>query len=127
MAVSVWKSGLLCLCPQCGQAPLFDGLLTIKPVCRACGAHLAEQDGGEGPAVFVILVAGAICVPFVLMAQLLFKPPIWLLALIAMPMTISVCLGLMRPFKAMLFAMQWRHKAGEGVQRAPTGDKKDNV
>jgi uncharacterized protein (DUF983 family) len=119
---NIWKFGLLSRCPACGKAPLFDGLLRIKPKCLSCGADFASQESGEGPAVFVILVAGAICVPFILIAQLVFKPPIWLLGLIALPLTAGVCVGLLRPFKAMLFAMQWRHSAGEGVLAAPKGD-----
>lgn len=107
--------GLFSLCPACGQAPLFDGLLTIKPKCAACGTDFAGADSGDGPAVFVILVAGALCVPLVLIAQLVFKPPVWLLGLFVLPLTGAVCIGLLRPFKAMLFAMQWHHKAGEAV------------
>jgi uncharacterized protein (DUF983 family) len=125
MANHFWKSGLFSLCPACAKAPLFDGLLTIKPQCPACGTDFKGQDSGDGPAVFVILVAGAICVPFILIAQLAFKPPVWLLGLIGLPLTAAVCIGLLRPFKAMLFAMQWRHGAGEGVLAAPKGDEKD--
>lgn len=123
MANTMLKSGFLCRCPACGDAPLFDSLLTIKPKCVACGADFSVQDSGDGPAVFVILVAGAICVPFILIAQLAFKPPIWLLGLIGLPLTAGVCLGLLRPFKSMLFSAQWRHSAGEGVQAAPKGDE----
>jgi uncharacterized protein (DUF983 family) len=123
MATHIWKAGLLSACPACGKAPLFDGLLTIKPKCMACGADFSAQDSGDGPAVFVILAAGAICVPFILIAQLAFKPPIWLLGLIGLPLTAGVCIGLLRPFKAMLFAAQWRHGAGEGVQAAPKGEE----
>jgi uncharacterized protein (DUF983 family) len=126
MTINIWESGLLCLCPACGKAPLFDGLITIKAKCPKCGADFASQEAGEGPAVFVILVAGAICVPFILIAQLIFKPPIWLLCLIGLPLTAGVCLGLMRPFKAMLFAMQWHHKAGEGVQAVPKKETSEN-
>jgi uncharacterized protein (DUF983 family) len=126
MKPNIWKSALLSRCPACGQAPLFDGLLTIKPACPSCGADFSAQESGEGPAVFVILVAGAICVPFILIAQLVFKPPIWLLGLIALPLTGGVCIGLLRPFKAMLFAMQWRHGAGEGVLARPEGDVKEH-
>jgi uncharacterized protein (DUF983 family) len=122
MSVSVWKSGLLSRCPACGKAPLFDGLLTIKPNCPACGADFGGQDSGDGPAVFVILVAGALCVPMILVFQLALHPPIWLLVLIALPVTAGVCLALLRPFKAMLYAMQYRHNAGEGVQIAGPSD-----
>jgi uncharacterized protein (DUF983 family) len=125
MNQALLKAGLLCRCPACGQAPLFNGLLTIKPKCEACGTDFAGADSGDGPAVFVILVAGAICVPIVLIAQLIFKPPPWLLGLFVLPLTGLVCIGLLRPFKALLFAMQWHHKAGEGViapQRSETRD-----
>lgn len=118
MTVSIWKSGVLSLCPACGKALLFEGLLIIRPACPQCGADFANQDSGDGPAVFVILVAGALCVPMILVAQLAFHPPIWLLALVGLPLTGAVCLSLLRPFKSMLFAMQYRHKAGEGVQLA---------
>lgn len=126
MTIAIWKSGLLSLCPACGQAPLFDGLLTIKQQCPACNADFAGQDSGEGPAVFVILVAGAICVPFILIAQLVFKPPIWLLGLIGLPLTAAVCIALLRPFKSTLFALQWRHNAGEGVHAKRVGKTDGN-
>ena len=125
MVSHIWKSGLFGLCPQCGKAPLFDGLLTIKSKCDACGADFEGQNAGEGPAVFVILVAGAICVPLILIAQLAFKPPIWVLGLIGLPVTAGVCIGLLRPFKSMLFSVQWRHKAGEGVQIRDEKKSKD--
>jgi uncharacterized protein (DUF983 family) len=126
MGNNIWKAGLLSRCPACGQGPLFDGFLTIKPKCTHCGTDFAGADSGDGPAVFVILAAGAICVPFVLIAQLALKPPIWLLALVALPLTAAVCIGLLRPFKAMLFALQWYHKAGEGVTLPKTGEIKDD-
>jgi uncharacterized protein (DUF983 family) len=115
MAISFWKAGLLSLCPACGTAPLFDSLLTIKSVCPSCGADFRKEETGDGPAVFVILVAGVICVPFILIVERVFKPPVWLLGLIALPLTAAVCVGLLRPFKSMLFATQWHFRAGEGV------------
>ena len=126
MAANIWKSGLLALCPACDEAPLFDGLLTIKPKCGGCGADFESQNSGEGPAVFVILVAGAICVPLILIAQLAFKPPIWVLGVIGLPLTACVCIGLLRPFKALMFCAQWRHQAGEGVQIDAKRTKQDN-
>jgi uncharacterized protein (DUF983 family) len=111
----LWKAGFLCLCPACSNAPLFDGLLTIKESCLSCGADFKGQDSGDGPAIFVILAAGIICVPFILIAGLVLKPPVWLLLVIALPLTAFVCIGLLRPFKAILFAVQWFHQAGEAV------------
>jgi uncharacterized protein (DUF983 family) len=126
MNQNLLRAGLLCRCPACGQAPLFDGLLTIKPQCAKCGTDFAGADSGDGPAVFVILVAGAICVPIVLIGQLIFKPPPWLLGLFVLPLTGLVCIGLLRPFKAMLFAMQWHHKAGEAVVQSTESETEDH-
>lgn len=123
MTVSVWKSGLLSRCPNCGQSPLFEGLLKIRDQCPSCQADLSVEDSGDGPAVFVILVAGAICVPLILILELILRLPIWALILISIPIIVGVCLALLRPFKAMLFAMQWRYRAGEG--RAVGGESRE--
>jgi uncharacterized protein (DUF983 family) len=117
MAANVWTAGLLCRCPACGQAPLFDGLLTIKDRCGGCGANLSAQDSGDGPAVFVILVAGAIMVPAAIIGLLVLKIPTWAMALLLIPMTLGLCVALLRPFKALLFAAHYVHRAGEGRVR----------
>ena len=51
-------AGLACRCPNCGEGPLFAGFLKVSPRCEACGLDLAKADSGDGPAVFVILIAG---------------------------------------------------------------------
>jgi len=45
-------------CPNCGEGHLFEGFLKVSPRCEACGFDLAAADSGDGPAVFVILIAG---------------------------------------------------------------------
>jgi len=50
MAVSPYVAGLTCRCPRCGRGKLFDGLLTVAPVCSACGLDLKKEDSGDGPA-----------------------------------------------------------------------------
>jgi uncharacterized protein (DUF983 family) len=40
-------------------------------------------------------------------------PPRWVHAVIWPPVTLAFCLTLLRPVKALLFALQWKHKAGE--------------
>ena len=51
-------SGLAGRCPNCGDGDLFDGFLKVAARCEACGHDLARADSGDGPAVFVILIAG---------------------------------------------------------------------
>ena len=60
--VSPYLAGLLCRCPRCGKGKLYAGFLTLRTNCEACGLDYAFMDSGDGPAVFVIMIAGAIVV-----------------------------------------------------------------
>ena len=53
-------AGLKGRCPNCGSGRLFSGFLKVAPACDHCGYDLAKADSGDGPAVFVILIAGFI-------------------------------------------------------------------
>ena len=37
---------------------MFSGFLALRPACTVCGLDLDFADAGDGPAVFVILIAG---------------------------------------------------------------------
>lgn len=101
-------------CPRCGQGKLFSGFLTTAPNCQRCGLDFAFIDSGDGPAVFVIFIVGALAVIGVLMTEVLFTPPIWLNLLIWLPLTTLLCLGLLRPLKGLLIAQQYARKASQG-------------
>ena len=111
--VNPLKAGLACRCPNCGEGPLFDGFLRIIPRCEACGADLRSADTGDGPAVFVILIGGFLACFGLLFTYVAFRPPIWLELAVWPPLGAILCLALLRPFKALLFAQQFRHKAVE--------------
>jgi uncharacterized protein (DUF983 family) len=111
--IDPFLAGLRCLCPACGRAPLFVGLIKIPDQCANCGADFRSADTGDGPAVFVMLIVGFIIVPLTLITQIVFHPPMWVHMLIWLPVTAALCVGVMRPFKAILFALQWKHKAAE--------------
>jgi uncharacterized protein (DUF983 family) len=106
-------AGLKSRCPQCGRGALFDGYLKFAPRCPDCGADFAVADTGDGAAVFVMFVVGAIVVPAAFIFQFAFHWPSWATITVVSVMTIALCLALLRPFKAVLFALQWRHKAAE--------------
>ena len=57
----IW-AGLKSRCPACGEAPLFEGFLSVRSRCSACGADLSAHDSGDGPVAFIILIVGAIVV-----------------------------------------------------------------
>lgn len=116
MAIAWWLSALKGSCPECGRAALFQGLLTIRPECPACGADFTNADPGDGPAVFVTLIAGAVVVPVALVLLLAFHWPFWALALVLVPLTLGLCIWQLRVAKAALYALQRLHRAGEGRQ-----------
>jgi len=92
---------------------LFRGFLTVAPSCDACGYDLAKADSGDGPAVFVILIAGFLCAFAMLFTEIAFSPPIWVHILIFLPLTLGVCLGLLRPLKGVMLAAQFSNRASE--------------
>ena len=51
--------GLACKCPRCGNGKLSAGFLTLKPRCEVCGLDYRFIDTGDGPAIFIIMLAGA--------------------------------------------------------------------
>jgi uncharacterized protein (DUF983 family) len=106
-------AGLRGRCPNCGEGPLFEGFLKVAPNCASCGYDLAKADSGDGPAVFVILIAGFFCAFLMLFTELTFAPPIWVHIVIFLPLTLAVCLGLLRPLKGVMLAAQFSNKAAE--------------
>ncbi len=113
-------TGLKGRCPRCGEGHLFDGFLSVKPKCSACGLDFAFADSGDGPAVFVILLAGFLICGAALVVEVKYTPPFWVHALIFGPMVLIVCLGLLRPMKGLMIALQYRNNAREG--RLDSGD-----
>lgn len=101
-------------CPRCGSGALFEGFLAVRPACAVCGLDYAPIDTGDGPAVFVILFAGAIIAAGALIVEAVYAPPYWVHALLWLPLVLIVTLGLLRPVKAALILLQYRHKAAEG-------------
>ena len=106
--------GLRGRCPACGKGKLFQGFLGLRPACESCGLDFNFADAGDGPAVFVILIGGAIVVFAALMTEVAYQPPYWLHAVLWLPLILLVTLGPLRPIKGLLIALQYHHKAAEG-------------
>ncbi len=119
-AVSPFVAGLLGRCPRCGRGNLFKGFLTVADRCPSCDLDYAKVDTGDGPAVFIILVAGFFIVGLALIVEVSYQPPYWVHAVIFLPLALGVPLGLLRPFKATLIALQFHNRAREG--RLDMGD-----
>lgn len=117
---SALGAGLRSRCPACGRGPLFQGFLSVRETCPACGTDLSAQDSGDGPAAFIVLIVGAIVVGGALVTEVMFQPPVWLHLVVWLPLTVILVLALMRPFKATLIALQFKHRREDfGSQPGP--------
>ena len=106
--------GIACKCPRCGEGKLFSGFLSLRPSCSACGLDYSFIDAGDGPAVFIILIAGFIVVFCALIVEVLYQPPFWLHAMLWVPLILLTTLAPLRSMKSLLIALQFHHKAQEG-------------
>jgi uncharacterized protein (DUF983 family) len=108
------RTGLACRCPRCGKGPLLQGFLDVRPRCEVCGLDYAFADAGDGPAVFIILIAGFIVVASALIVEFKFEPPLWVHALLWLPLILVTTLLPLRPMKGLMVALQYHHRAAEG-------------
>jgi|SRR6185437_6756437 len=113
-APSPFVAGLFCRCPRCGKGALFAGLLTVVPRCTVCDLDFGFANSGDGPAVFVIFIVSPIVIALAVIFEALVHPAPYVHLLVWIPVTVVLCLALLRPFKATLIALQYRHAAGEG-------------
>ena len=107
------KTGLACRCPRCGRGPLFAGFLTVAERCTDCGLDLRKADSGDGPAVFLIFILGFVVVPLALLLESAVAPPYWLHLVLWPPVILGGTIGLLRPMKGVLIALQYHHRASD--------------
>jgi uncharacterized protein (DUF983 family) len=114
--VSPWSAGLACRCPRCGRGALFvqPFSLRLRERCEACGLNYAFVDTGDGPAVFAILILGFVVLGLAVIVEFKLAPPLWVHIVLWTPVTLLLAFGLLRPLKATLIALQFKHKAEEG-------------
>lgn len=102
------------LCPRCGSKTLFKSLTAFAPKCRACGLDFEAFNVGDGPAALLILVIGALIVGLAITVELKFSPPWWIHVLLWVPLTTAAVVFSLRVAKALLLALEYRHRAREG-------------
>jgi uncharacterized protein (DUF983 family) len=107
-------TGLAGRCPRCRKGHLFSGFLTVDKKCQQCDLDYGFADAGDGPAIFVILIAGFIVVGAALIVEVMYQPPFWLHALLWGPLILAVTLLPLRLLKGLLIVLQYHHRAAEG-------------
>ena len=108
------STGLLGRCPNCGQGHLFKGFLSIRPHCDVCGQDFKFADSGDGPAFFIMSIVGILVVGLALWVEFAYARPIWLHLVLWFSLAGVLSLALARPFKGLMVALQFHHKAEEG-------------
>src|ERR1700742_2792364 len=114
-------SGPACKCPRSGRGQLYAGFLELRRRCEACGPDYAFIDAGDGPAIFIIMIAGAIVVACALIVEVKYQPPFWVHAVLWLPLILATTLLPLRSMKSLLIALQFHHKAAPGrlIDREP--------
>jgi uncharacterized protein (DUF983 family) len=116
---AILKYGLKCRCPKCGKGRLFNGFLTLAPRCESCGLDFSFADPADGPAFFVMMTMAIPATLFGVWIELAYEPGLWLHLLTTLPFLLLTCIPPIRPFKGMLVASQYFHKAEEGRFEVP--------
>lgn len=111
-------------CPACGEAALFDGYLTVRKECPACGTDLSHQRADDGPAWATIMIAGHLLAPTMLIVFEAFRPKGWQMAIGFSLFFVLLSLYLLPRIKGCFVAIQWAkrmHGFGDApdVLRAP--------
>jgi uncharacterized protein (DUF983 family) len=94
LVLTFW-AGIAGRCP-CHRGKLLAGYLALAPRCDSCGLDYGFADAGDGPAVFVILVAGFIVTGLALVTEIPYSPPIGYMRCYGRRSPPSSCFGPLR-------------------------------
>ncbi|MCF8495589.1 MAG: DUF983 domain-containing protein [Alphaproteobacteria bacterium] len=110
--IALLQCALRCACPQCRQGSLYKpGLtLSLRNRCPVCGLDFAKNDSADAPAVFLIFILGAALVPLALALEWWISPPLWVHAVIWGGLALLVTVGTLRPLKAYIIGLQFKHR-----------------
>ena len=109
------QAALFGLCPKCGSKTLFEGLAKFAPSCRACGLDFARFNVGDGPAAFLTMVIGALVVALALWLEFSVHPPLWVHAIVWLPVIFGATIWGLRVTKAWLLQSEYWRAAKEVV------------
>ncbi len=94
-------------CPRCGTGALFSAYLKVNAACPACAEELHHQRADDAPPYLTIFFVGHAVVASMLTVDMLYAWPMWLHALVWLPLTIALSLFLLPVFKGAFIGLQW--------------------
>ena len=92
---------------------MFASYLRLEERCDVCALNLGELNAADGPAFFAMSFVGILIGFAALIVEVAYQPPVWVHAVIWLPLIVILCLGLLRPIKGVMVALQYRHRAAE--------------
>ncbi|GLQ18623.1 DUF983 domain-containing protein [Maritalea porphyrae] len=107
---SVWaamKNGIVGKCPKCGKGKLFKGYLRVNSGCSSCGEAFHHHRADDAPPYITMAIVGHVVVGgiFHLETSYQIEPMVHLYW--SIPTMLVLSLGLLRPIKGMIVAIQW--------------------
>ncbi len=120
------KAGLRCKCPYCHKGRLFKSYLKVASHCNHCGADLSQEDSGDGPAPFIMLIVGFIVMGLALFVELKYSPPYWLHMVLWLPLSSLLIYMLLQPLKEVMINLQFHHSA-RGTTHKDVINKEENI
>jgi len=97
-------------CPSCSKGKLFRSYLKVADACSVCGTGFKAADTGDGPVVFVLLIAGFIACTGLLVSVMAWNWPTWKLLSVWPAVAVVLSLVLMPMLKGVMVASQLKHR-----------------
>lgn len=113
------RAALRGLCPACGKGKIFRNVLEFKPACPTCAFDLKSHDNGDGPTFFVIVIVGFLITGLAVWVEFTYEPAFWVHAVLWGPLILISSILLLRVFKTLILASQYKHKLLENRDDKP--------
>ncbi|MEL7447083.1 MAG: DUF983 domain-containing protein [Pseudomonadota bacterium] len=89
---------------------MFEAPARIAFKCSACGLKLAELEKGARLAGLITIVVAALLISAAIALDIAVRPPLWLHAVIWIPLTIGGVIGSLRLFKVTMLYSSYEHR-----------------
>ncbi len=106
-AEAALRGGVQNRCPRCGGAKLFHKWLKPVDSCPSCQQDWSLQRADDFPPYIAILVTGHLMAPVLITLALDFHFPMWLSAVVVLPLAVTIMLSILQPAKGAIIAAQW--------------------
>jgi len=86
---------------------MFGRYLKVNDTCPGCGEALHHHRADDAPPYFTILIVGHVIVGAILPVERAYVPPLWLHALLWLPLALAMSLWLLPRIKGAIVGLQW--------------------